>query len=280
MVRAKSSWGDRNIKGIGYAEIEDFLLSQKVSGKSRANMKSCLHDFWTWLHRRQEIKSFEVPEFPEMKYELGWRGIIDIETQQAIIRKVEELADPINPKVSKAIRFLSTYVSIRPGELLAIQEKHLNRQDGFIVIPHPKEKRPKIIFLLEEDAELLRAIPEGLPEVYFFRHPAGIKGCTAGEKFGPRYLWKWWKKACGELGIEGVDLYGGTRHSTVTALGDELTPEQIKAGTLHSTNKAFERYFQGEARRARSAYEKARSVQHKYNQKLTIKPAKIQELFK
>ena len=54
------------------------------------------------------------------------------------------------------------------------------------------------------------------------------------------------------LGIEGVDLYGGTKHSTATALGDLLTPEQIKrGGTGSATNKAFERYFQ--PRRTESA---------------------------
>jgi integrase len=275
MSKARAAWGDRNVKGIGFAEIEDLLLGQKISDKTRANMKSCLHDFWTWLRRRQVVKLAEVPEFPEINFELGWRQIIDIETQQAIIAKVEELADPINPKIAIGIRWLSTYVSVRPGELLAIKEGHINRRDGFILIPHPKEKKPKIIFLLDDDIELLRAIPAGLPDLHFFRHPAGIKGCAAGEPFGPRYLWKWWKKACEKLGIEGVDLYGGTRHSTVTALGDELTPEQIKDGTLHSTNKAFERYFQGEARRARVAYLAARKVQHPYNRKKATETGKI-----
>jgi hypothetical protein len=52
--------------------------------------------------------------------------------------------------------------------------------------------------------------------------------------------------------IKGVDLYGGTRHSTATALGEFLTPEQIKrGGTGSATNKAFERYFQ--PRRTESA---------------------------
>ena len=42
-----------------------------------------------------------------------------------------------------------------------------------------------------------------------------------------------------------MDLYGGTKHSTATALGDILTPEEIKrGGTGSATNKAFERYFQ------------------------------------
>jgi len=32
-------------------------------------------------------------------------------------------------------------------------------------------------------------------------------------KLGNRYFEKWWKKACENLKIKGVFLYGGTRHS-------------------------------------------------------------------
>jgi hypothetical protein len=51
--------------------------------------------------------------------------------------------------------------------------------------------------------------------------------------------------------MAALDLYGGTKHSTATALGEFLTPEEIKrGGTGSTTNKAFERYFQ--PRRAES----------------------------
>ena len=65
-------------------------------------------------------------------------------------------------------------------------------------------------------------------------------------------MWKWWKKAGTDLGIEGVDLYAGTRHPTATALGGVLTPEQIQDATGHAS-KAFKRYFQGERERASRA---------------------------
>jgi integrase len=260
LARAKAAWVDRNVKTLGYAEIEDFLLAQPVSQKTRANMRSCLHDLWTWLVKRRIIRSHKMPEFPAVDFELGWRNIIDIPTQQSIIAKIRELSEPINPKVWIGIRWLSIYIGVRPGELLSLREGHINRREGFLVFPHPKEKRPKIIFLLDEDRELLARLPEGLPELRFFRHPAGIKGCRAGEPFGSRYLWKWWKRACDILGVKDVDLYGGTRHSTVTALGEKLSPEQIRAGTLHSTSKAFERYFQGAARNARIVYQAANTL--------------------
>jgi hypothetical protein len=122
-----------------------------------------------------------------------------------------------------------------------------------------------MVFLNEDDIELLKELPRGLPDLPFFRHPNGISGCKAGEKFGAKYFYKWWKKACKNLSIENLDLYGGTRHTTATALGENLSPEEIKAGTLHSTNRAFERYFQGEARKAKLVYLTVRQLQQTYN---------------
>ena len=70
-------------------------------------------------------------------------------------------------------------------------------------------------------------------------------GVRVGEQFGSKYFKKWWDKACDNLGVKGVDLYGGTKHSKATALGDLLTPEKIKrGGTGSDTKKAFERYMQ------------------------------------
>ncbi len=71
--KAVNTWGDTSIKEICYAEIEDFLYAQEVSDKTRSNIKSCLHDFWTWLRKRRVITLQQFPEFPEIKYELGWR---------------------------------------------------------------------------------------------------------------------------------------------------------------------------------------------------------------
>jgi integrase len=253
MRQAIEAWGpETNVKAIGYAEIEDFLVGRKCSDKTKSNMKSCLHDFWLWLKRRKVITLAQVPEFPEVKFELGWREIIDIETQQAVIAKVKELSWHIDPKIYIGIRLLATYIKIRPGELTAIKERQLDLKQGAIIIPHPKEKQPKMAWLALDDIELLGQIPRGLPDLPFFRHPRGIKGATAGEAYGQRYLYKWWKKACMGLGLKGVDLYGGTRHSTTTALGERLTNEQVQDATGHAS-AAFRRYFQGEQKRAMKA---------------------------
>lgn len=264
MRRASTAWGHSNIKNIGYAEIQDFLFGiEGISEKTRSNIKSALHDFWAWLLKRKVISGQQFPEFPEIPFELGMRRIVDIDTQRRILDEVRRISYEVNPKTWIGVKWLSTYISLRPGELIRIQEKHIDHGSGSIFIPHPKEKKPKMIYLLEEDLRLLRELPRGLPELYFFRHPPGISGIKPGEPFGPRYLYKWWKKACSNLGIEGVDLYGGTRHSTTTALSEMLTPEQIRGGTMHSTNRAFERYFQKTARDALKVYQVVEALNKK-----------------
>jgi hypothetical protein len=76
-----------------------------------------------------------------------------------------------------------------------------------------------------------------------------------------RYYYKWWKKTCENLGVEGVDLYGGTRHSTTTALREVYSPEEIRrSGTLHTTNKAFDRYLQIKTNDARRVYKTANNL--------------------
>ncbi len=132
--------------------------------------------------------------------------------------------------------------------------------------PHPKEKKPKWVPLIAEDVELLKQYPRSFPKLPFFRHAGGISGVKAGQPFGVEYFYKWWIKACTNLGVEGVDLYGGTRHSSATALRALHSPEAVKRATMHTTNKAFERYLQIAADEVRGLYEDTRRC----NQSATV----------
>ena len=84
---------------------------------------------------------------------------------------------------------------------------------------------------------------KGLPGMFFFRHLKSRSGIQAGKSFGPKYFKVWWDQACKNIGIHGVDLYGGTKHSTVTALGKLLSPEQIQRGGTGHASDAFKRYM-------------------------------------
>ena len=249
------SWGNRNVKFIEYADLEDIIFGYQGSNKSRSNFKSVLHDFWSWLRRRRIIKPADMPEFPVVNFELGWRKIITKADQAAVIDKIYDLTWRIEPKIYVAVKLGATYISLRPGEIMSLTEGNIMLNEGILIFPSPKEKTPKIVPLLDEDIELLGLFPKGMPELKFFRHSRSRKGgVVAGRPFGNNLVRRWWQKACQELGIDGVGLYGGTRHTSATALGQIMTPEQIKAGTMHSTNKAFERYFKRDLADAKKVY--------------------------
>ena len=103
--------------------------------------------------------------------------------------------------------------------MLNLKEGHINLSDKWIVFPLPKEKnKPKFINLLPEHIgvilEVQNMVPAALPDMFFFRHLKTKSGVKAGVEFGPKYFNKWWKKACKNLGIEGVSVYPGVKHST------------------------------------------------------------------
>jgi integrase len=244
---AGASWDKISVKVIGESEIDDFFsMDHGVGNKTLSNWKSVLTDFWTWLVRREKRQSgITMPEFPDIRYRLGWRTIVDVRTQQAIIEEVKQISFHINPRIWLGIKLLSLYPRVRPGEMRNVQEGHINLNERWIVFPQPKERDPKFIHLLPQHCDLIASVwvPRALPHIYFFRHLSGRSGIRAGDRFGPKYFKVWWDKACGNLKITGVDLYGGTKHSTVTALGKKLTPEQVQRGATGHASDAFKRYM-------------------------------------
>ena len=295
--RAKEEWKDRNIKTIKYADIEDFLDKQRklcdkdkplgerrdIAGKTRHEINSCLHCFWRWVTRRVELKPHEIPMFPTVAYELGWRNIVEKEIQESILDEVYRISHHINSKIYIGIRWLATYIAFRPAELLSILERDIFIAGGFIAIRDSKamksEGKPKPIPLTDEDLEMLRSSSvRGLHDLPFFRHNeasakrGGGKKAKAGDVFGKKYLYRWWKRACKNLGIKDVDLYGGTKHSSATALADYFSPEQIIKATMHETNDAFKRYCQVRPEHVKKIYEHTRKKKGQPDQRLTPDP--------
>lgn len=241
ILKAQEFFGDTNVKAIDYGLLEDYLDTLTGSDKTRSNYLSCIHNFYSWLRSRKKITPADFPEFPTVRYELKYRKTISKETQIAVLDRIRETVYEKNPRVWLAFRWLSVYIALRPEELRNIRERDIDPDRGVVMIPYPKERKPKIIPLLPEDLAMVAELPRALPDLYFFRHPE--EGARPGPRFGKRFLYVQWKKACDELGLEGIDLYGGTRHSSAIALRHHATPEQIRQATMHSTSKAFERYY-------------------------------------
>lgn len=252
---AQLYFANMNVKKIGFGEIDDFLqqLPEELSNKTKSNIKASLHSFWVWVSDREGIP---VPKFPEIKFTLGWRNVITKDTQQEIIEEVKRISQRVNPKIWIGIMWLSRYYAIRPVEMLHIKEGDFDFEAGGVNVKYNKEEKPKFVPMLPEDLELVKSFPTPISkDLYFFRHgkTKGVHERARGS-FGRKYLYRWWKRACANLGIEDIDLYGGTRHSTVRALRKMRTPEEIRKGSMHSTNKAFDRYFQIEMDDVRDIY--------------------------
>ncbi len=219
LTRAIKWFGNTNIKDIGYGQIEDFLQGQRkenggpLSGKTIHNIKATLHAFFEWVAKRE--KGVSMPDFPEVPYELGWRNTVSLAEQDEILDEVYRISHKMNRRIWLGIYLLSTYPKMRPVELIHVREKDIDLNLGCINITHNKERKPKIVALIEEDVELIKSFTRGLPDLYFFRHE---RGQLAGQRFGKHLLYSYWVRAARNCGYEGVDLYGGTKHSTVKGM--------------------------------------------------------------
>nr|WP_319393321.1 hypothetical protein [uncultured Desulfobacter sp.] len=245
---AQSHWEDTNVKYINGADIEDFLFSiDGISEKTRSNYKSTLSDFWKYIYKRKVITIAQMPEFPDIEYELGYRNVTTWEIQSQILDQIKK--DATNPKQWFGIELLSVYTKLRPADLLKLTEGDIDLQSGMLFIHYPTKKKNSLLTVrLAPDhvdifAQLKKQYP-ALPTVIFFRHIAGIKGVKKDAAFGEKYFYKAWISACDKLGIEGLDLYGGTRHTTTTEIGKMQGKDAAKKHSGHRTNKAFERYCQ------------------------------------
>lgn len=245
---AQEFFANQNIKEIGFGLLDDFFfnLPGYLGNKTKDNIKGTLHTFWVWISDRESIP---VPKFPQIKYVLRYRKTVSYEDQQAIIQEVKRVSKHIDVKVGIAIEWLARYYSIRPIELLHIKEEDFDFELGGVNVKYNKvEDQYKWVPMLWEDLKVVRSFPKPIRnDFYFFRYK--------GRRFGRKRLYKWWKRACANLNIKDVDLYGGTVHSTTRALRAlGRTPEEIKKGSMRQTSKAFNRYFQMEMDDMRGIY--------------------------
>ncbi len=256
-----------------------------ISEKTRYEIASCLHKFWTWVASKGELTKDEIPDFPVIEFELGWRNLVDKEQQESILDELYRISYHINPKIYICTKWLATYIAVRPKEMWLLKEKNVTakKDGGYFSVMDSKSMRQegkvKHVFLIDEDIEIVRSLPRGFPELPFFRHNEASAKRGGGiakpdESFGKKYIYKWWKRACENLGIKKVDLYGGTKHSSVTSLIIEegCSPEETMEGTMHEQNKAFKRYSQIPPEHLKKLYQKTRRRRGQPDQRLISDP--------
>lgn len=276
--RAADHFGYTNIREISGGDIDDYLFEiPGIKDKTRANHCAQLHNFWQWCYDRGIIALEEMPKFPKIDYELGYRKITNWEIQEKVINKVRELY-AFNPKIGLAIDMLSTYTALRPDDLRRVKESSLD-DNGYLIIHNPTKRKNKFKTIrlhsdhVTEWCDLQKRFP-GLTDAPFFRHVTNITRAKQGIVFGANYLSKAWNRAAKEIGLEGVSLYPGTKHTTATETARRMgTEKALNASGL--TNKAFERYCQVESTDAFEVVSEIRKAK-KSGKLLSMKRTKIE----
>lgn len=247
---AQEHFGDTNVKHINSADIDEFLFEiPNISEKTRANYKSTLSDFWTQIKKWKIITLAELPDFTEIEIDvqLGYRKFTTWEQQSKILNKIKEMT--VNPKQWFGIELLSVYTKLRPQDLSKLTEGDIELDPGMLYVHYPTKKKDQLLTvrLAPEHVEIFRELKlkyPALPNVKFFRHISKASGVINGAPFGKNIFYRTWILACKELGIEGLDLYGGTRHTTTTEIAKLEGKDAAKKHSGHRTNKAFDRYCQ------------------------------------
>jgi integrase len=239
----------KDASSVRYRHVHSFLYKSGGAPKSIYDSYTVFKEMIEWAFDMGDITA--KPKWPpfdfSLEHDMKRRKTVDKETQTRILHDIYLHEWDIRPRLYLAVRFLATYISIRPKELLTVEERDYNRKQGYLVIKQHKTGRGnKIVRLTQQDIALLDELPRGMPGMPLFRHDVPCQGVNrAGDGFGQAAFYRAWKRACKRLGIEDVDLYGGTRHSSAVALYKDagVSPEEIKKATGHKSSVAFTRYF-------------------------------------
>ena len=165
MEKAIEFYQDKNIKEFKKRDFQLFIYSlEHLSSKSKHNYLSSLHSFFMDLYENEDLD--QMPRFPKLGFTLNRRKTVDKETQTEILAKIYDLSR--DKKIWFGIKMMATYINCRPSEIRSIKEKHIDLRQRRILIPHPKEREPKYILLLDEDIEIIKSFPVSIDKNCFF----------------------------------------------------------------------------------------------------------------
>jgi integrase len=239
---------EMRVSEVEYKHIHDFLYKSSYRPKTIHDSYVLFKEMVRFAHSMGYWPS--PPSLTDYRVDvektMTLRNTITKEEQGRVLDAVYHCEWWSQPRLYIGIKFLCTYINVRPGELLGCNEEDLDRKEGILVIrKHKTGNFPKYVRLLQEDVNLFNTLPTGVPGMPLFRHDRPVQRVRVGDRFGTAAFSRAWKRGCKVAGVEDVDLYGGTRHSSAISLYRDsgLSPEQVRKATGHRSSSSFERYF-------------------------------------
>lgn len=202
-------FGNSDLRDIHTKHVKDFSdwLPESLSPKTRKDILDTLNKFFNdmkdleILEKAPIIPKISVPEPP-----FNW---CDMETQEAILREIPRIHWPIMWFIAKQ--------GVRPSEARALHWEDLDLKNDVVCIRRAFSLNDLRMTTKGKHADWLPLHPE--VKRLTLELPRGISGFVftyKGRHYSESMMRKLWKAACKKLGITGLSLYQGTRHSVAS----------------------------------------------------------------
>lgn len=248
-----------NKKGLYFNHLKPFIKDTDLRNIG-PSMVIKFHNSYTETLRQRDLATAElkvilgmavdyeliqgVPKFPKMKKARikNPETFLSREQQDSVLSMIK------NNTYVAAIKLLVKY-AMRPSEVRALREQDVNLFEGRLTIaqhfsknkllPGRKSNGNSHYLHLDADAmAMLTPFLTGAPDAPLFK---GEKGKYMGEKV----LAEAWKRAIEKTPLKYIDLYTGTKHSTLTQMVREgYSDREIMNISGHETLAAYKRYAQ------------------------------------
>jgi hypothetical protein len=246
-----SFWFGKSAQGITYADIEDWHLwlgEREISAKTQKNISNTFKTVLRWLHRRGAIE--QVPEFPVIKIAEHAPRIISIDQQRLVLESI--------PWRKRGAFLVAATEALRMSEIRALDLD--DYQDGQLevskAVQGPRVASP-IRSTKTRSAEwrklwsqdliewiewrLEQATPESRlrGEIALFWNPAAR---NKAKRWTPDSMERLWNRACKDAIGFSVGFQEGTRHATLSALGQEFPERVLRAFSRHKDQRSLSHY--------------------------------------
>lgn len=242
---------DSDIALINDTSIKKFFRSYTTTLRMRDRATAELKTILKWAIAEKKLRFLPLfPEIPAAKM-VSSDSFIKLETQEKILSKIE------NPIYKAAIKTLQIY-GLRQCDILPLRKMDIDRKEMvFYIRSHMSENeitsgrksQKDIVHTLpieSEFLEVLDSIPTPLhPEDLMF--PGQHGGVIGGN-----VLRRHWAEACKLAKVKHVQLYVGTKHSTLSRLGKTHSDSELIKLSGHTNTKTIRRYNQASVNDIRS----------------------------
>ncbi len=239
-----SFFNERSIHELTYGHLEDWSLSMardQLSPKTRQNALGAFRSFLRWLKRREVL--LKVPETPAVKVDEYLPRVLSIEDQDRVLREI--------PDEERGIVLALAHLGIRPGEARALDVA--DYQDGWLTVdkavkgpgadaPIRGTKTGKGKRLPGSD-ELREWIERHVDRVGRLSGAPLFVNPRTGKRFTHYALRDTWRRATEAVGLEGVRLYEGTKHTMATdAIRRGVSEHALQTFLGHADARSTRRY--------------------------------------